>query len=93
MIVTSYLNDIAQYTEGKIHKVVLNDTYEISRFETKDMENRTVFLKYLVPENSVAHIEKIELQTSNNEVISRNQVSIPVTADTVLLQYIEVKEV
>ncbi|WP_010279872.1 hypothetical protein [Paenibacillus senegalensis] len=93
MIVTSYLNDIAQYTEGKIHKVVLNDIYEITQFENKDMEDKTVFLKYMVPENSVTHIEKIELQTSNNEVISRNLVSIPITADTVLLQYIEVKEV
>lgn len=93
MIVKSYLNDIAQYTEGKIHKVVLNDTFEITHFETKDMENQTVFLKYMVPANSVTHIEKIELQTSNNEVISQNLVSIPITADTILLQYIEVKEV
>lgn len=93
MIELGYLKEIAEYTEGKIAKIVLNETFEITAFEYKGIQDQSVLLKYMVPNGSVANVDKIELKTNSNQVISSNEVSIPITTDTVLLQTIELKEV
>lgn len=92
MITTSYLHDIAAYTDGNIAKVVLNGgAVVIEDFLLKDVSDGELTMQYMVPAGSVSDVTLIELQDSAGNVISTNAVSIPITADTILLQTILVK--
>lgn len=93
MIPTSYLRDVAQYTSDRVAKVVLNDTYEITQFDSKAVADNELAIRYLVPFGSVAAITKVELRDAADNVISTNAVYVPITTDHLMLQTIEVKEV
>ncbi|MGN7381422.1 MULTISPECIES: ketopantoate hydroxymethyltransferase [unclassified Paenibacillus] len=92
MITTHLLNEVAKFTDSKIAKIVLNGTYEITSFTSKQAENNEVILNYMVPFGSVETITLIELKQADNRVLSSNQVYVPVTTDTIMVQTIEVKE-
>ncbi|HEY4391098.1 MAG TPA: ketopantoate hydroxymethyltransferase [Paenibacillus sp.] len=93
MIVSTFLSDIADYTNGKIAKVVLNDTVEISNFTIKEVNGSMIAMQYIVPATLVSTINKIELKDGDDNVISTNNVFVPIATDTLLLQNIQVKEV
>jgi len=93
MIHAQFLNDVADFVNGKIAKVVLNGTVEISNFTVKEAPERTVILQYIIPVAGVSLVELIELRSSSGALITSNEVEIPVTSDTLMLQTIEVKEV
>lgn len=92
MITSTFLHDVAEFTSSQVAKVVLNDSYEITSFEVKEVSDNVLAMQYLVPNGSVAVIDKIELQNAAGGVISSNNVHVPIAADTILLQTIEVKE-
>ncbi|SDJ76115.1 ketopantoate hydroxymethyltransferase [Paenibacillus naphthalenovorans] len=92
MILQSYLNELAQYTNEKVTKAVLNGTYEISTFQVKQLTDSTLLMEYLVPAESVSEITLIELKSASGTVVSSNNVYIPVTSDTILKHTITVKE-
>lgn len=92
MILQSYLNEVAQYTNEKVAKVVLNGTYEISVFQVKQLTDSTLLMEYLVPAESVSEITLIELKSASGTVVSSNNVYIPVTSDTIIKHTITVKE-
>jgi hypothetical protein len=92
MILQSYLNEVAQYTNEKVAKVVLNGTYEISAFQVKQLTDSTLLMEYLVPAESVSEITLIELKSASGTVVSSNNVYIPVTSDTIIKHTITVKE-
>lgn len=91
MIPQSYLNELAQYTNGKVAKVVLNGTYEISTFQVKQIDS-TLLMEYLVPAGSVSEVTLIELKSIGGTIVSSNNVYIPVTSDTIIEHTITVKE-
>lgn len=93
MMISSFLTEIANYTNGKIAKVVLNGKEEITSFTLKRVNKSTIEMQYIVPATLVSTINKIELKDSSNNVISTNNVYVPITSDTLLLQNIRVKEV
>lgn len=92
MISSMLLSEIANLVDNKIAKVVLNDTYEINTFEVKSVTGTTVGMQYIIPASAVSIVTKIELKNSANQVVSSNDVYIPITSDTLILQTIEVKE-
>lgn len=93
MINTEFLEDIAKYVDSRIAKVVINGTYEITKFEVKQVTDSTLAMRYIVPASEVSVITMIELKDEDGNVISSNSVNIPITADQVMIQAIEVKEV
>ncbi|WP_410769570.1 ketopantoate hydroxymethyltransferase [Fontibacillus sp. BL9] len=93
MIASSFLNGVANYTNGKIAKVVLNDSIEITNFTIKEVTESTVGMQYIVPASLVSLITKIDLKDALNNLVSTNNVYVPIASDTLLLQTITVKEV
>jgi len=92
VITTSFLHDVALYTEGRVVKVVINGTHEITDFEVKRVTESTLVLNYFVTAADVPLVSLIELKDASNKVLSSNSVNVPITADTMMLQTIEVKE-
>ncbi|MOA03116.1 hypothetical protein D3C78_1226010 [compost metagenome] len=92
MIPNSFLASVANYTNGKIAKVILNDTYEITNFVVKTVTDSTVGLQYVVPAAAVSVVTKIELKDSSNNVVCTNNVNVPIASDTLLLQTILIRE-
>lgn len=92
MISSMLLSEIAELVDNKIAKVVLNETYEIDTFEVKSVTESTVGMQYIIPASAVSLVTKIELKNSSDQVISSNDVYVPITSDTLILQTIEVKE-
>ena len=93
MIVSTFLNEVAEYTDSKIAKVVLNDVYEITTFQVKEVTDTTVGMQYIVPSSAISLITKIDLKTATDQLISTNNVYVPIASDTLLLQTIYVREV
>lgn len=92
MIETAFLTEVADFVEGRIAKVVLNDNVEITAFETKSVNGASVTLQYIVPLGAVAVVTKVELKDEADAVISSNTVYVPIVSDTLLMQTIQVKE-
>ncbi|MBB6670290.1 ketopantoate hydroxymethyltransferase [Cohnella nanjingensis] len=92
MIATTFLHDVAVYTEGRVSKVVINGALEITDFETKQVTNNNLVLNYIVPVSDVTLITLIELKDSADNLISSNTVNVPITSDTFMLQTLKVKE-
>lgn len=92
MITQEFLSEVAQFTDRKIKKVVLNNSVDITEFVVKQIDATTVTMQYLVPNGAVSTIEQIDLRDEADHIVSSNTVHIPVTADTLMLQRIEIKE-
>jgi hypothetical protein len=92
MISNSLLVEIAHIIDQKIAKVVLNGNYEITEFTLKQVSETSAVLNYRVNAGTVGTITKIELKDAQNKVISTNNVNVPITTDTILVQSILVKE-
>lgn len=92
MISNSLLVEIAHIIDQKIAKVVLNGNYEITDFTLKQVSETSAVLNYRVNAGTVGTITKIELKDAQNNVISTNNVNVPITTDTILVQSILVKE-
>ncbi|WP_458119782.1 ketopantoate hydroxymethyltransferase [Paenibacillus sp. Z6-24] len=91
MIQNSYLQEIASYTNQRIAKVTLNGEYEITQFRIKQVTDDLVELEYLIPAVDLSSVTRLELRSVSDEIISSSEVFIPVAADTVVKQYVEVK--
>lgn len=92
MIESTFLNDVANYVDSRVAKVIINESYEITDFEVKQVTGNVLALKYLVPAEDVSTITKIELKDASDNVISSHDVNIPITADHLMIQSITVKE-
>lgn len=93
MINAQFLHDVAEYVDQRVAKVVLNETYEITEFEAKAVTDNVFALNYIVPVAEVSLITKIELKDDADNQITSDDVNVPITSDTLMLQTIEVKEV
>jgi hypothetical protein len=91
MIQTKYLQEIAGYTNNRIAKVTLNGQYDITTFTVKRVTDQRIELEYLIPAADIASVTLLELRSATNEVLGSSEVFIPVAADTVIKQYVEVK--
>ncbi|MNW53416.1 hypothetical protein D3C74_309770 [compost metagenome] len=92
MIPSSFLASLANYTNNRIVKVVLNEVYEITNFVIKTVTDSTVGLQYVVPSAAVSVVTKIELKDSSNNVVCTNNVNVPIASDTLMLQTILIRE-
>ena len=93
VIEPTFLHDVAEYVDSRVSKVVLNGSYVITNFEVKVVTDSILVLNYIVPVADVKLITEIELKDASDNVISSDAVNVPITADTMMLQTIEVKEV
>lgn len=93
MITTKYLQEIAAYTDRRIAKVTLNGSYDITTFTVKKVSTSTIELEYMIKAADINAVSLLQLKASNGDIISSNEVYIPVIADTVIKQFIEVKGV
>ncbi|MFD1885905.1 ketopantoate hydroxymethyltransferase [Paenibacillus wenxiniae] len=91
MIQTKYLQEIASYTNNLIAKVTLNGQYDITTFTVKRVSDQRIELEYLIPAADITSINLLELRSATNEVLGSSDVFIPIAADTVIKQYVEVK--
>lgn len=93
MIAASFLNELAEYVDDKIAKVVINGSYEITDFEVKAVTDNVIGLNYIVPVAEVSLITLVELKTATNAVLTSNPVNVPIAADHMMLQMITVRGV
>lgn len=93
MIASQFLNEIAEYVDERVAKVVLNGSYEIADFEAKAVTDNTLALRYIIPASEVSLVTKIELKSAEGELVTSNDVHLPITSDTLMLQTIVTKEV
>lgn len=92
MITTGLLHDVAEYVNSRVAKVVINKTYTITKFEVKAVTNNVLALNYVVPVSEVSLITLVELKDAADNVLSSDAVNVPITADHLMLQTIEIKE-
>ncbi|GIO88184.1 hypothetical protein J25TS5_51160 [Paenibacillus faecis] len=92
MIAEGILHDVAEYVNGRVAKVVLNGTYTITDFEVKSVTDSLLVLNYIIPVAEIPLVTLIELKDAADTVLSSNAVNIPIAADHLMLQTIEVKE-
>lgn len=92
MIAEGILHDVAEYVNGRVAKVVLNGTYAITDFEVKSVTDKVLVLNYIIPVAEIPLVTLIELKDAADTVLSSNAVNIPIAADHLMLQTIEVKE-
>ncbi|MED4953420.1 ketopantoate hydroxymethyltransferase [Paenibacillus sp. FSL R5-0527] len=92
MIASNLLHDIADYVNGRVAKVVINNSYTITDFEVKTVNENVLILNYIVPVSEVSLITLVELKDAADNVMSSNAVNVPITADHLMLQTIEIKE-
>ncbi|WP_018750212.1 hypothetical protein [Paenibacillus sanguinis] len=93
MITASFKQEVANYVNTRIAKVVLNESYEINEFEQKAVTDSTVALNYIVPAANVPVITRVELRDAADGILTTHEVNVPVSSDTLMLQTVEVKEV
>ncbi|EJW14708.1 hypothetical protein [Paenibacillus alvei] len=92
MITTGLLHDVAEYVNSRVAKVVINKNYTITKFEVKAVTNNVLALNYVVPVSEVSLITLVELKDAADNVLSSDPVNVPIAADHLMLQTIEVKE-
>lgn len=92
MIAQLLLNQLAQVIDGKIAKIIINGSYEITNFKVKEVNQNVVALNYIVPVADVSLITTIAVVDANNKVLTNNNVNVPIVADHLMLQTISVKE-
>ncbi|MNW37321.1 hypothetical protein D3C74_143610 [compost metagenome] len=93
MITGTFLASLANYANGRITKVVLNDAIEITNFLVKEITESTIGMQFIVPVAEVSLVTKIDLKDNSDNVISTNNVNVPIASDTLLLQTLIIKEV
>ncbi|WP_128894625.1 ketopantoate hydroxymethyltransferase [Longirhabdus pacifica] len=93
MISATLLHDVANYVDGRAAKVVLNDSYEITDFEVKQVTDGMLAMNYIVPAADVSSITQIDLKDDADNVLSSNAVNVEIAADTLLLHTLLMKEV
>ncbi|MGG3278852.1 ketopantoate hydroxymethyltransferase [Paenibacillus solani] len=93
MISSQFLNGVAEYINAKVSKVVINEDFEITQFDVKQVSGSMLALNYIVPASSISLVTQIDLTDESGKLISSNPVYLPVSSDTLILQTIEVKEV
>ncbi|MEK3788739.1 ketopantoate hydroxymethyltransferase [Paenibacillus sp. FSL K6-1230] len=93
MISSTLLADLAEVVNGKIAKVVLNDAVELPDFAIKRVDGSTVAMQYIIPVSSVSLVTNIKLKTSTDEMLTDNNVHVPIASDTLLLHTLSIKEV
>ncbi|WP_240927569.1 hypothetical protein [Paenibacillus thiaminolyticus] len=54
MISSALLRDVAKYIDGRVAKVVINGTFEITDFEVKNVTENVLVLNYIVPVEKVS---------------------------------------
>lgn len=93
MITGTFLASLATHANGRITKVVLNDAIEITNFLVKEITESTIGMQFIVPVAEVSLVTKIDLKDNSDNVISTNNVNVPIASDTLLLQTLIIKEV
>jgi len=92
MITEGLLHGVAEYVNSSVSKVVINGTYTITDFEVKAVTDNVLALNYIVPVAEVSLITLVELKDAANNVLISDPVNVPITADHLMLQTIEIKE-
>lgn len=92
MITADLLHGVAEYVNSRVAKVVINGTYTITDFEVKAVTDNVLALNYIVPVAEVSLITLVELKDAADNVLTSDPVNVPITADHLMLQTIEVKE-
>lgn len=92
MITSTFKQEVAEFIDSKITKVVLNSgAYEITDFIVKSASDGVLSLNYFIPEGTVDTVTRIELKNAAGTV-SDNNVNLPIASDTLMIQTIFVKE-
>ncbi|MFB4326389.1 ketopantoate hydroxymethyltransferase [Priestia sp. BR_2] len=92
MIAAELLHDVAEYVNSRVAKVVINGTYTLTNFDVKAVTDNVLALNYIVPVAEVSLITLVELKDADDNVLTSDQVNVPIAADHLMLQTIEVKE-
>lgn len=93
MITDSFLNEVANFVDSRIAKVVLNGVYEITKFEQKAVTDSTVALNFIIPAAQISLVTLIEVKGPTNNLVSSKPVNVPIISDTLMLETFEIEEV
>lgn len=87
------LNDIATFSAESIASVLLNDSIEITEFETKKAESNVAIIEYSVPASlGITEITNIKLRDADANILTSSTVYVPIVEDVIIKHKINVKE-
>lgn len=92
MIDANLLTEVAKFIDSKVTKIVINEEYEITSFEVKEVSQNVLVLNFLIESDKVTLVNKIDIVGAQNNIISSNVMDVPITTDHIMIQTIEVKE-
>ncbi|WP_342505607.1 ketopantoate hydroxymethyltransferase [Sporosarcina sp. FSL K6-2383] len=93
MIPTAFQSDIASFVESQIAKVQINGTFDITNFIVKSVVGNKVNMSYEIPFGSVAEVKTMALLKAGDQVISINDVYLPISSDTNITHTFTILEV
>jgi hypothetical protein len=92
-IQSTFLNGLTAEANSMVAKVLINDSYPITEFETKQATNNIVTLEYLVPEVSgLQTITNVKLLDASDNVLTGAVVYVPLVSDAVMKHILTIKE-
>lgn len=92
-IQSTFLNKLTVEANSMVAKVLINDSYPITEFETKQATNNIVTLEYIVPEVSgLQAITNVKLLDASDNVLTSVVVYVPLVSDAVMKHIITIKE-
>lgn len=93
MITPTFQGEIAAFIKSQIAKVRINDVYNINDFTVISVEGNKVNMLYEIPFGAVLEVNTMALLKENGEVISLNNVYLPINSDTNITHTFTVMEV
>lgn len=89
---SNLLNAVAAFSAGKIAKVVINDTVEITTFNTLSASGNTVTLSYAVLPSQVTEITNIKIEDADGNILVQSNLYVKIDDSTLFTHEIFVKQ-
>ncbi|RAP29168.1 hypothetical protein C2W64_04115 [Brevibacillus laterosporus] len=91
MITSDLILDTANFVKGKLKKITLNGSFEVTGF-TVTQDKNLLFVEFSVSPSDVQLINLIEIRDSESTVVSSSVVYVPINSETIIKHIITVKE-
>lgn len=85
-IQTTYLDELATYTNAQVTKIKINDSITITSFDLKHVVDNKFEIKFTVLQSDTTIITNIKMLKTDNTVICSRDVNIPIPLDEVVLR-------
>ncbi|PPA85953.1 ketopantoate hydroxymethyltransferase [Brevibacillus laterosporus] len=91
MITNDLILDTTNFVKGKLKKITLNGSFDVTGF-TVTQDKNLLFVQFSVSPADVQLINLIEIRDSESTVVSSSVVYVPINSETIIKHTITVKE-